>query len=199
MVTDGECFSYSGACSTVRGHMIRSKPLFSQRWLQTLTPDYRVANVSDIDEAVLKSHGVKGIAFDADSTLVEPSGENIAPKTLGYLQKLTLPLYIATNRTAPNGDEIGTLIGAQKVVHATKTFRKPQKRYFNELASVSGIPLSKLVLVGDRLLTDIVGGNRAGMLTIYVEALGRDPWYIRYTGIRLVENLIVNCLCKKEL
>ena len=51
-------------------------------------------------------------------------------------------------------------------------------------------------MVGDRIFTDIYGANKAGITTIYVKALGKDPWFIRFTGVRFIENAAVSLLSR---
>lgn len=169
-------------------------PRFKTRIATRLTPNYRVATVADIDIKTLKKNHVKAIAFDADSTLVEHDQIVIRPETIDFLKSLNIPLFIATNRKVPLGDELGELIGARAVMHARPGVRKPGLEYFNELEDLSGMELCNMALVGDRLLTDIYGANRAGMQSIYVAALGKDPWYMRWTGLRRIETTLAHWL-----
>jgi HAD superfamily phosphatase (TIGR01668 family) len=165
--------------------------------LNNLQPDYLVEDIKQIDEKQLTKLGIQAIAFDADHTLVNNKSITVSPEVLQFLKTLSLPIYIATNRPAPRGEALGKLIGANKVIHATKRYRKPQTQYFRELLSHSNIDLDKTVLVGDRLFTDVLGGNRANLTTIYTKALGEDPWYIKLFGLRIIENLLIKILTDK--
>ena len=166
-------------------------------WLRHLQPDYVLDDITLLDEKMLKEAGMKAIAFDADSTLVEHNAMTVGPEILRFLKTLKLPIYITTNRRAPKGDELGEIIGARRVIHASREFRKPQPEYFQELFRKSSIDLKHTALVGDRLFTDIAGGNRSGLVTVYVKALGKDPFYMKYTGLRAIENLLVRVLTRR--
>ena len=57
-----------------------------------------------------------------------------------------------------------------------------------EACKLLDLPAEKTVMVGDRLTTDILGGNRAGLKTIWVKAFDKnEPTVIR--GIRFLERL----------
>lgn len=150
--------------------------------------------MSDIDFQQLVDS--KAIAFDADSTLVDHGLDATSGAVLEFLKNVPMPVHIATNRLEPEASELATFIGARSVTFATSHYRKPQKEYFDKLTSNAGCKPSELVMVGDRIFTDIFGGNNAGLTTIYVKALGKDPWFIRFTGIRYIENALVALLSK---
>jgi predicted HAD superfamily phosphohydrolase YqeG len=44
-------------------------------------------------------------------------------------------------------------------------------------------------MIGDRILTDIIGGNKTGIFTIKVQPLQGDPVYIKI--IRFYERLLM--------
>lgn len=177
--------------------MKQVKPRFKHTFFQAFIPTYHVQSVQDIDITKLKKNNIKAIIFDADSTIVEQGHIVVSPEVLNFLKEIPIPIYIATNRLSPRGEELATLIQAKAVMHASVTTRKPQRRYFSKLESLVGLPLSSTVMVGDRLYNDIYGGNRAGMKTIFVDALGRDHIYMRWTGIRKLELMLLNFFSKK--
>lgn len=168
------------------------------RLFSNICPNFIADEVADIDIAALHKIGVAAIAFDADSTLVHPYAVEIRPETVEFLKSLKTPLYIATNRVAPDGDQLGPIITARAVIHAEGRDRKPSRRYFERLASQTKQPLNKTAMVGDRLLTDILGANRVGATTVYVRAIGTDPLYLRLTGLRLLERIILRVFCKRN-
>ncbi len=171
------------------------KPKYTLPFLRNISPDYIVDSVQDIYIAELPQRS-EAIAFDADSTLVEHGESITSDSVLNFLKNLPLPVHIATNRIEQKATELASYLRADSVTFATSQYRKPQKAYFDKLASNAGRKPSELVMVGDRIFTDVYGANKAGLTTIYVKALGRDPWFIRYTGIRYIENALVALVSK---
>ena len=52
------------------------------------------------------------------------------------------------------------------------------------------IPVNDLVMVGDQILTDVIGANRVGMHTIYVRPINlKEYWYTAWK--RPIEALIL--------
>lgn len=143
-------------------------------------PDYMATSLLDVDFELLKRRGIKYIAFDADSTLVPSRGKLLDPKTEAFLKKYR-PMFedwcIASNRITND------LLGLAKsmdahVIQATIVVRKPQLRFFKwVLDYFKAKKSSEIAMVGDKLIADMFGANRAGMTTVWVEKIGRDnPW-----------------------
>ena len=79
--------------------------------------------------------------------------------------------------------------------------RKPSRRKLKEAARAMDLPVSQVAMVGDRLFTDVLAGNRLGMFTILVEPMV-DPlavarshpirdfeiWFSGLVGISLVNS-----------
>lgn len=167
------------------------------RCLRPLTPDFHARSVQDIDFALLRSRGVYVAVFDIDSTLVpyehlELSMESekflLEQKEAGNIDEY----YIATNRRTNDIEEIAATIGAQ-VIHARSMLdSKPWQRFFARLLDEIDRPPSECAMIGDKVFTDILGGNRAGMQTILVEKLGPDSRQDRLMPFRRLERRLVN-------
>jgi predicted HAD superfamily phosphohydrolase YqeG len=46
-------------------------------------------------------------------------------------------------------------------------------------------------MVGDKLLFDVWGGNRAGLVTVLVQPIGPDQWFDRVVRIRFWERMVL--------
>jgi 4-nitrophenyl phosphatase len=84
--------------------------------------------------------------------------------------------FIATNADATLPTEHGLVPGAGSIVAAVATasgkhptvIGKPSSRVLEQAMDRLGVSPAEAVMVGDRLDTDILAGNRAGMLTVLV-------------------------------
>jgi len=142
-------------------------------------PDYMAKSLLGIDFKELKKSGVKHIAFDADSTLVHFRGRVLPVETKEFLQKqrkLFESWVIASNRITNDLLPLAESMDAQ-VIRATLTNRKPQRRFFDQVIRHFGAKPQEIAMVGDKLMADIWGAKRAGMVTVWVEKIGPDsPW-----------------------
>lgn len=156
-------------------------------------PDYLAASILEIDFELLKRAGIKHIAFDADSTLVNIWDVVISDETLKQLKK-KLPLFkswcIASNRITDNLKPLADSIGAE-VVRATFFTRKPSKRFFRRVFRSLNAKPEETVMIGDKLFADMWGGKRSGMTTIWVEKIGADNILDRILRVRRFEKWLM--------
>lgn len=164
-------------------------------------PDYMATSLMEVDFALLKKRGVKYVAFDADSTLVPTRGRLLDAKTEGFLKKQR-PLFkewcIASNRITNDLLPLAKSMDAH-VIQATLITRKPQRRFFDwVLANFGTTKPSEVAMIGDKLIADMYGAKRAGMITVWVEKIGRDnPWDI-LLQVRRWEKQLMKAHIKNE-
>lgn len=152
-------------------------------------PDYVADSVLDIDFGLLKKAGVTHLAFDADSTLVNYRHKRLDPKTQAFLTKQLADfedVCIASNRVTNDLHHIAEAINA-KIIRATITTRKPSSKFFRRVIDMFGVKPVVIAMVGDKLMADIYGGNKAGMVTVWVKTNGRDSIFDRILQTRRVE------------
>ena len=59
-------------------------------------------------------------------------------------------------------------LGIRYVGHAGK----PSRRGYREAMALAGVPPERTAMLGDKLLTDVLGAKRSGVLALMVEPLG---------------------------
>jgi hypothetical protein len=142
-----------------------------------LVPDYFAENVLDIDFAILHEQGIKKIAIDVDQTLANHKGIEVTPEIANYLNAQvasgTIEEIIIASNSLRDLSAFTDRLNAKIVIASART-RKPRKRYFDEVCRVAKCKPQQMAMIGDRILTDILGGNRAGMTTILVKPWGPD-------------------------
>jgi HAD superfamily phosphatase (TIGR01668 family) len=156
-------------------------------------PDYIAKSLTDIDFNLLKRHGIKYIAFDADSTLVVFRGKTMLTASRKFLRgkrRLFRDWCIASNRITNDLQPLADSIEA-KVVRATLFTRKPSKRFFDRVYKELNSKPTETAMIGDKLIADMWGAKRAGMTTIWVERLGNDNPLDRLFRTRQVERKLM--------
>lgn len=163
--------------------------------------DYLAKSIEDIDFKQLAQQGIHYIAFDADSTLVNFRGRELPVSTKLFLQKqrsLFTSWCIASNRITNDLLPLAKSMDAQ-VIRATLLTRKPSRRFFDRVILLCGGKPSQIAMIGDKLIADIWGAKRAGMITIWVEKIGRDnpiDWAFR---VRQIEKWLMKAYRPKNL
>lgn len=142
-----------------------------------LVPDYFADSVTDIDFRELKRLGIRYIALDVDQTLGHNHASELTPDVTKFLTDQVAAgriegIAIASNSFRDLTKIAGTLDA--QIVRASVLVRKPRKCYYARLLSLMGCSPNEIAMVGDRLLTDILGGNRSGLTTVLVRPSGPE-------------------------
>jgi HAD superfamily phosphatase (TIGR01668 family) len=146
-------------------------------------PNYIAESVLDISAKELKSAGCTHLVFDIDETLVPRRHDKLTKRVKDHvhgLQKAGITVLIGSN-TPRDLTSISKPLGAQ-VVFPSRTVFKPLTSYYNRVVKTAGVPKTKVIMVGDRIMNDIIGANHAGLTTIQVKPFKRQqgPLLKRY-------------------
>lgn len=154
-----------------------------------LTPKREVKNINDISSEELRQKGIQGIIFDADNTIRRYERAYVDKKVEKSLRRLTRDFRccILSNTNPERMRNLEKYFG----IHAIQTeFEKPLLGAFFQALNYLKTDAYNTAMVGDRLLTDIAGGNIAGLLTIKVNPLERGSEPFSQTLARAFENLV---------
>jgi uncharacterized protein len=131
-------------------------------------PTYLIdGDLTDVDLDKLQADGIKGLILDLDSTLMSPKAGKMTDAASAWLEKARTNFKLAivsNNKNAIYMEQVRLLLD-MPVLH---TARKPSIKMFLQVLDELQLKASDCAVVGDRPLTDIWGGQRAGMKTILV-------------------------------
>ncbi|KAL4854406.1 putative phosphatidylglycerophosphatase [Chlorella vulgaris] len=137
-------------------------------------PHLSVADLRWIDWPALKAAGFRGCVFDKDNTLTEPYELELHPHVRDSLAECSrvfegrLVLYsnsAGLQQFDPDGKEAAVLEAALGIPVLRHREKKPSGGS-EDIEQHFECKAEQLIMVGDRYLTDVVFGNRNGMLTI---------------------------------
>ncbi len=129
---------------------------------------------------------VRAVFFDLGDTLISEETGGLLPHAREVLQKLRLEghrLVLICNATTATGEDvkeilrnagIGEFFDAV-VVSTDVGCRKPDEGIFRIALEKLGLQPGEVVMVGNRVSSDILGGNRVGMTTVLVRWSARYP------------------------
>jgi uncharacterized protein len=128
-----------------------------------------VPTIHEIDYERLYAEGKRLLLFDLDNTLGKRGMRDLPARSLSLLLSLQhrgFRVGVLTNRRRNAEDPaVRVLRRHMPVVHAAG---KPRRRGFIELLEDMGGRGSEAVMIGDRRLTDVLGGHRMGLNVIRV-------------------------------
>ena len=139
----------------------------------SVLPDLLVANVSMLDEAFYKTHGIKAVIFDIDNTLVahtEPEPPENVLSYFEFLKSIGIKYSIVSNNSMERVHSFSKNLGIPYYYKALK----PRKKYLKKVLSDMGEDARKTALIGDQLFTDVLGGKIFGSKVFLTEPLGPE-------------------------
>jgi uncharacterized protein len=165
--------------------------------LKKFLPDEHVKSVLDITPEHLKERGIKGIITDLDNTLVEWDRPNATPQLIKWFEDMRNNNILVTIVSNNNEERVKAFSDPLQIPFIFQA-RKPLIRAFNKALFQMGINKNEAVVIGDQLLTDVLGGNRSGFHTILVVPVAQtDGFFTKFN--RFAERRILNWFRKKGL
>ena len=138
----------------------------------SLVPDRLYADYTAITPQMLQSWGIRLLLCDLDYTLAPRSVARPDKQVLAWVQAMKDAgievMILSNNRSSVRVEEFCKDMGITYVGHAGK----PAKRGYREAMAKAGVTEKETAMLGDKLLTDVLGARRSGLLALMVEPLG---------------------------
>lgn len=165
--------------------------------LKQLLPDEHVKSILEIKPKDLKERGIKGIITDLDNTLVEWDRPNATPSLVKWFDEIKKYHILVTIVSNNNEERVKAFSDPLQIPFIFRA-RKPMGPAFRRAISQMGITKEETVVIGDQLLTDVLGGNRSGFYTILVVPVAQnDGFFTKFN--RFAERRIMNWFRKKGM
>ncbi|MCD1258439.1 YqeG family HAD IIIA-type phosphatase [Paenibacillus athensensis] len=163
--------------------------------LRKLVPKQSVRTIYDIQIDQLWSFGVRGIITDLDNTLVGARDPHATPELIEWLaqvRKLGFKVVIVSNNRRGRVSAFAEPLGIPFIYGA----KKPTNVAFHKAMRLLGTNARQTAVIGDQMLTDVLGGNRMGLYTILVQPISvRDEGFFTKVN-RRIEKLALSMMKK---
>ncbi len=156
------------------GHPANPDPLsdarpFPSQLQRLLQPDWQPeATVAELPLQHFLERGIRALVLDVDRTLLPRRGNQLPAAVEDWLQRAQaeqLRLHLFSNN--PSRQRIGS-VARQLGVDYTTSAAKPRRGALRRVMAELAIPPDQVAIVGDRVFTDVLGGNRLGLYTVLV-------------------------------
>jgi HAD superfamily phosphatase (TIGR01668 family) len=135
--------------------------------LHKFTPRQRVNTVYEIPLAELWLNGIRGIITDLDNTLVGAKEALATPELIAWLDEVKsmgFKVVIVSNNHKTRVSRFAEPLEIPYIHRA----KKPTNAAFHKALEWMELSADQTVVIGDQMLTDVLGGNRMGLHTILV-------------------------------
>ncbi len=135
--------------------------------LKRFLPNQHVQNIFEITPDSLKQKGIKGIITDLDNTLVAWDVPEATPEIIEWFRLMESNDIKVTIISNNNKKRVRLFSEPLKTPFVYKA-RKPLSKAFKKAVKDMQLRKDEVVVIGDQLMTDVLGGNNAGFYTILV-------------------------------
>lgn len=165
--------------------------------MEFYVPDIYKKSIYAVDYSKLKNNGIKCLLFDLDNTIV-PYNEKVPPKKIIDLFKKLKDLGFKVIIFSNSGKRrLKNFKDTLEVDCCPRAFKPSTKKFFSVMKELS-FNESEVAIIGDQIMTDVLGGNMTGITTILTNPISKKDFI--FTKInRVRERRVIKKLSKLDL
>ncbi|MBQ0038648.1 MAG: YqeG family HAD IIIA-type phosphatase [Clostridiales bacterium] len=144
----------------------------------SLIPDQLCRVYGDVTASWLQQRGIRLLLCDLDFTLAPKSILRPDAAVFAWIESMKAAgitvMILSNNRSSKRVELFCRELGIAYVGHAGK----PAPRGYRQAMAKVGVTERETAMLGDKLLTDVLGAKRSGVLSLMVEPAGgpRTAW-----------------------
>lgn len=159
-------------------------------------PDLYLESVTNINATLLKKNNLAGLILDVDNTLIDferrmPAG---IQECIEGLKQNGIKCCILSNS---NDVDKVSYIAKKLDIPFLYFAKKPFKSGFNKAKDLLKLEAENIAVVGDQIMTDVIGANRSNMFSILVKPI-EEKDYLLTKIKRPLEKLIIQRYLKRQ-
>ena len=153
--------------------------------------------IEKIDIQELLKKNIQGMILDVDNTLIDYNRilSNEVINWVKNVKEAGIKVYILSNTIKKRKvEDVSKKLDIPYIMFA----KKPSKKGFLECIGKLDMKPENICVIGDQIFTDILGGNRMGMYTIYTKPINKKDCSITTTIKRPFEKIILKKYVQKK-
>lgn len=164
--------------------------------MKLFIPKMYQESIYTIDYDKLKKNNIKCLLFDLDNTCVGYKDKLPTKELEELFIKLTKKGFKVIIFTNSPQKRVVPFVKLHILCHASS--RKPFKKNFQKIMMQYKLTKEEMCIIGDQLFTDILGGNRVGIITCLVNPLSKED-FIFTKVLRMVEQIFFKLMASKDI
>ena len=162
-----------------------------RQWLQ---PDWDPGlTVVQLPLEHLLDRGITSLLLDVDRTLLPGHDVRLPDAVMGWASSAQRHLRLHLFSNNPSRQRISA-VADQLGVSFTSGAAKPRRAALRKVLRDLQVQPEELAIVGDRLFTDVLAGNRLGLFTVLVRPLKADGTACPHDRVQRIERGIARLL-----
>ncbi len=144
----------------------------------SLLPKLITEELTDLTPELLEKRHIRLLMMDFDNTIVPYTTDVPTDKMVAWLsemKKSQIQICVVSNSHNSRVPVFCEKHGLDYVVRA----KKPGTKGIRECLERYAVPACEAALVGDQIYTDTLGGNRAGVTSILVQAIHNHTFWLK--------------------
>ena len=145
--------------------------------------------IYEISHLKLQNEGIKSLLIDVDGTLLSSKSKIIPTNVKNWIKesKKLFSLYLISNN--PSNERIRKIANQLDIRYKSNAL-KPRKKITLEVISEMNENSKNIAIIGDRIFTDVIVGNRCNIQTILVKRLNNNGLPIKLNLTLILEKFI---------
>lgn len=138
-----------------------------------LTPTWTINSVYSIDSSDLKKYNIDAVIIDLDNTLIAWNEREHTQEMADWVSHMSdegIGIYLLSNNNYKRVVKVTEALNLNFKAGALKPFRHSFTHAINELK----VEHDKVVVIGDQIITDIIGANRSKLRSILVKPIAQN-------------------------
>jgi HAD superfamily phosphatase (TIGR01668 family) len=133
---------------------------------EAMEPWLACDSIDDVPFEKIAAEGMKAVLFDLENTLVPPGGPftDDGRAIVGKARAAGLAVGVVSNASA---SWVAPALEAEGIPCIAPA-GKPAHKAFEDVCALVGVSTSEAAYVGDQVITDVLGSQRAGMRAVLV-------------------------------
>lgn len=162
-----------------------------------LLPNEFVQTVFEITPEKLQKLGIKGVITDLDNTLIEWNRADATEEIASWMKMMKdagIKVIVASNNNEERVKIFAEPLGIPYIYRAKKPLGAAYVAAMKEIR----LKTNEVAMIGDQLLTDIMGANRLKLYTFLVRPVAQSDGFVTLFN-RFVERRVFNYLKRKGI